>query len=414
MSLKQTIEKLGPGLLYAGAAIGVSHLVQSTRAGATFGYQLIWAIVLANLLKYPFYQIAPKYTAITGKSLLHGYRQFGKWPIVVFFIMTLATMFTVQAAVTIVTAGLAQQILSTSISAPLIALVLLVICTFILMFGRYNILDNFIKIIILLLTITTIISVISALFVDRARPFPTTLFNFTNRDHLFFFIALVGWMPAPMDFPIWHSMWSVAKNIDQKKQTELQDAITDFQIGYIGTAILAVCFLVLGALVMYRTGETFATSAGGFAGQLISMYTNALGNWSYPFIAIAAFTTMFSTTLTCLDAFARILREGLFVFNEKNHTLHSPYWYNTWLLITTIGTTIILFALLDNMKTLVDLATTLSFIVAPFFAIMNYLVMNSSHIPKQHRPKGFMRITSYLGIVFLSVFSIWYVMIRFF
>jgi len=31
------IKKLGPGLLFAGAAIGVSHLVQSTRAGADFG-----------------------------------------------------------------------------------------------------------------------------------------------------------------------------------------------------------------------------------------------------------------------------------------------------------------------------------------------------------------------------------------
>ena len=32
---------LQPGLLWAGAAIGVSHLVQSTRAGATFGFALL-------------------------------------------------------------------------------------------------------------------------------------------------------------------------------------------------------------------------------------------------------------------------------------------------------------------------------------------------------------------------------------
>ncbi len=31
------LKKLGPGLLFAGAAIGVSHLVQSTKAGADFG-----------------------------------------------------------------------------------------------------------------------------------------------------------------------------------------------------------------------------------------------------------------------------------------------------------------------------------------------------------------------------------------
>ena len=65
---------LGPGLLYAGAAIGVSHLVQSTRAGADFGYGLVWAVLLANFLKYPFFEYGPRYAASTGKSLLHGYQ----------------------------------------------------------------------------------------------------------------------------------------------------------------------------------------------------------------------------------------------------------------------------------------------------------------------------------------------------
>ena len=50
------LKKLGPGLLFAGAAIGVSHLVQSTKAGADFGLGLIWALIIANLFKYPFFQ----------------------------------------------------------------------------------------------------------------------------------------------------------------------------------------------------------------------------------------------------------------------------------------------------------------------------------------------------------------------
>ena len=37
---------VGPGLLFAGAAIGGSHLVQSTRAGAGWGFGLLWAVVL--------------------------------------------------------------------------------------------------------------------------------------------------------------------------------------------------------------------------------------------------------------------------------------------------------------------------------------------------------------------------------
>ena len=52
-SLKNT---LGPGILFASTAIGVSHLVQSTKAGAIFGFGLLWAVIAANILKYPFFE----------------------------------------------------------------------------------------------------------------------------------------------------------------------------------------------------------------------------------------------------------------------------------------------------------------------------------------------------------------------
>ena len=43
MNLKKRIQKsLGPGILLAGAAIGGSHLLSSTTAGARFGFSLSW------------------------------------------------------------------------------------------------------------------------------------------------------------------------------------------------------------------------------------------------------------------------------------------------------------------------------------------------------------------------------------
>ena len=104
------IRSLGPGLLYAGAAVGVSHLVQSTRAGATFGYELLWVILAAHILKYPFFEFGPRYAAATGQSLLDGYRKLGKWAVLLFFGITVSTMLLIQSAITVVTAGLAEQI----------------------------------------------------------------------------------------------------------------------------------------------------------------------------------------------------------------------------------------------------------------------------------------------------------------
>ena len=75
---KTFLQSLGPGLLFAGAAIGVSHLVQSTKAGAEFGFGLIWALLLVHLFKYPFIKFRPRYAAASGETLLEGYRKLGK------------------------------------------------------------------------------------------------------------------------------------------------------------------------------------------------------------------------------------------------------------------------------------------------------------------------------------------------
>ena len=98
--LTNIIKNLGPGLIFAGAAIGVSHLVQSTRAGADFGFGLLWALLLVNLFKYPFFQYGPRYATATGESLIDGYQKLGNWVLVTYFILTFLTMFTIQAAVT--------------------------------------------------------------------------------------------------------------------------------------------------------------------------------------------------------------------------------------------------------------------------------------------------------------------------
>lgn len=48
------LKALGPGILMASAAVGGSHIVSSTQAGAIYGWQLALLIILINIFKYPF------------------------------------------------------------------------------------------------------------------------------------------------------------------------------------------------------------------------------------------------------------------------------------------------------------------------------------------------------------------------
>ena len=102
---------LGPGLLFAGAAVGVSHIVQSTRGGAAFGTAAVLIVVASCLVKWPAFRFGPLYAAATGNSLLTGYRLQGRWVLGLFGLLTALILFTTLAAVTVVTAGLLIHLL---------------------------------------------------------------------------------------------------------------------------------------------------------------------------------------------------------------------------------------------------------------------------------------------------------------
>lgn len=416
MQYKKLIKILGPGLLYAGAAVGVSHLVQSTRAGAGYGFDLLWILILANIIKYPFFEFGARYASSTGKSLIDGYNRIGKWAVVLFAVLTVATMFSIQAAVTIVTSGLVAYIFKISIDPVWLSAIILVVTMIVLMIGRYAVLDKIIKVVIVVLAVSTIIAVISA-FGKGFHPEPEFSKNFSwlHSLDIFFLIAFIGWMPAPIDVSVWQSLWTVAKRKNLGFIPKLKESLLDFKIGYIGTAFLAACYLTLGALVLYGTGEKLSPKGVIFAEQLISLFTLSIGQWAYYIIAIAAITIMFSTTLTCLDAYPRVLKPLTEIFFPKAKKVKAKFDWESWMWIVIVvtGALVLLGFLSSSMHFMVDLATTLSFVTAPLLAFLNYKVVTDKHLPEEARPKSWLRVYAWIGIVFLTAFTVVYLVWKF-
>ena len=415
MSSKSLWKSIGPGLLWAAAAIGVSHLVQSTRAGAVYGYTLVWAIILANLFKYPFFEYGPRYAAATGESLLEGYRRLGKGPIALYAFVSIGTTFSILAAVTIVTASIATQLFSSALSPFQYTIILLAFSAALLYFGRFPALDMLVKAIIVVLTISSITAVVIA----ARKPAPMAM-DFVPPQvwtvaGISFLVALIGWMPSAIDISVWHSLWTLERAKQTSHKPSVREALIDFNIGYIGTAVIALFFLLLGALVMYGTGEKFAKTGAGFASQLIGLYTRTLGDWSRPVILVAAFTTMFSTTLTCADAFPRVLRRLTMIILPKRFPgdgHNGLYWI--WMAIVMGGAVLLLSVLKGGLTFMVDVATTLSFLTAPILGYLNLRVVTSEHMPVESRPGRVMRVLSWLGIIFGTTLGVVYIVWRIF
>lgn len=415
---------LGPGLLWAGAAVGVSHLVQSTRAGASFGLGLMGIVIFANIFKYPAFSFGPRYAAATGTSLLEGYRRQGKWALVLYGFVTVATMFTVQAAVSFVTAALFTALVGWKgavFGIPgfvVISGVLMALSAGLLLIGHYKWLDKIIKVVVVVLTLTTFLSTLVVL-----TKLPFTSFRIlpeadwlTTTTTAVMICALIGWMPSAFDISIWHSLWTLARRRETGVAPSVRNALVDFNVGYIGTAILAICFIFMGASVMFHSGKEFAAAPPAFAAQIIQLYTENLGAWTGPVVTISAFAVMFSTTLTVVDGFPRALATLTARFRSEEQPdvpdtiSRKAYWVSLGTLY--IGSLVVIQFFYESLKTMVDVATVLSLLTAPALAWLNHRAMTSDAVPVKARPSSGMRAFSWFGIAMSLLLALYFVGIR--
>jgi Mn2+/Fe2+ NRAMP family transporter len=405
---------IGPGLLMAGAAVGVSHLVQSTRAGAEFGLLLLPLVLLACLFKYPFLEFGPRYAAATGENLLIGYRRIGRWALGLFALLTFGTMFIIQAVVTVVTAGLAGLVFGLDASPAAISAGILMACMLLLAIGNYRALDLAMKMIMAALTVSTVAAVALAL---GGQPDWSSLAGIEQAPRLWtaagfaFLLALLGWMPIPLDVAAWHSLWTQERARETGQAPTVRNAIIDFRLGFIGATLLAAAFLLLGAVLMYASGLSFADSAVGFSGQVVNLYAGTLGEWSRPLIAVAALSVMFSTTLAVTDAYPRVL-SALFAAarygadDPRAKRPHDRLSYVLALAVVISGALLILYFAGARFKQLIDFATTVSFLSAPVLAWITFRVVTDAHMPEAARPGPALRALAWAGLIFLTGFSL--------
>lgn len=404
----------GPGLLWAATAVGVSHLVQSTRAGADAGLGLLGVIVLALVLKYPFFEYGPRYAAATGETLVEGYGRIGPWALWTFLLITLSTAFMVELAVVMFAAFLLRAALGLSLPLSLVAAIIVLGSAALLRFGRFRGLDLAIKGIMATLAISTLFA--AALTLPRVDFTTLALWPPPSAGASFAFVlALAGWMPSGVDSAVWSSAWTLAKNRSTGRNASVEHALLDFRIGYAATGVLAGAFLVLGAGVMFHSGASFSNGGAQFSLQLVELYVQTLGEWTRPVVLVAVLMTMISTALTVIDGFPRAIARTVAVIQKSDETKavrDGGIVY--WSAVSILGTLSVVFIawFAGTLTALVDFATIVSFLTAPILGYLNLRVVRSPFMPADHRPGRAMIALSWAGLVLLGGTALVYLVSR--
>ena len=298
---------------------------------------------------------------------------------------------------------------------------MLAVSGLVLLLGHYRALDRLSKLLVVLLTLLTGVAAASLLIRGpvgdvaaswvSTDPSPWTLAN------LAFLIPLMGWMPGPVEMCVWPSLWMFSRARDTEHTATPKEAEFDFNLGYGVTVVTAMFFVILGAYTMYGSGDGMLAGSGvSFAQKLIKLYTAAMGGWAAWVIIPAAFSAMFSTTLTCLDAYPRSIAaiQGLLRHHDSGDSAPGPMQrrFDIWVIVHFLAAVLALVVAKSGgigVKDFVFGAMTGSFLTAPLFAWMAMDTINSPLVPVEHRYGRLTQAFCWFGLVFFSGFSLLFI-----
>lgn len=409
--LRRFLDALGPGILLAGAAIGGSHLVSATQAGAMFGWALLPLCIGVNLAKYPFFYAVVKYSSASGETVLDGYVRLGRGYIWTFLVITLISALLNIGGVVLISASLAI-LMGIPLSLPAMSVILTLICTGLVLANRFALFNALGKFIVFSLFALTITAAALAIFKsggamdEQAR-------HALDLASIGFVIQFMGWMPAPIDVAAWSSIWAREQDRDAGKRLAWSERAFDFNLGYIGTAVLAVVFLVLGKAIYGDTTAEVPMIGGAFARDLVTMYAAIIGDWARPLAAGLAFLAMFSSAVACFDAWPRSVGLGLALALDRPAVEARTRQATALLLaLLSIGVAVLF---VQHVSSLLFVAMVVSFCSSPVLAWFNLRVMSLPDVPPEMRFGRATRSLSYAGLLFLGVgclaFLVWLVVV---
>lgn len=405
--LGELIKSFGPGIMMATAAVGGSHLVASSKAGAIYGWQLAVVILLVNLFKYPFFRAGVQYTMGTGESLIEGYSKMGRGYLWVFTALSAIAAVVNTAALLLFSASLFGYFSPFELSLTANAGIILVVCLAILLGGQYKALDGLSKVIMATLVVATMIAVIIASGNGAVAPADYQAPSAWSIAAIGFIVIMMGWMPAPIEISCLTSMW--LKGQKKEQNVTAKSALFDFNVGYIGTALLAIVFLSLGALVLHGNGQELKTSGIGFSHQLVSMYASTIGEWARYLIAVVAFFCIFGSTITVIDGYSRAMAEAQLLIQKKE--LDQRRYHNGWMILVSAAAMVILMFFTSALMTMLNFAMILAFMTTPVFALLNYRLVATAKLEDELALTPRMKALCWIGLTylfgFLAVFVWW-------
>ncbi|MCM3639304.1 Nramp family divalent metal transporter [Sporosarcina luteola] len=288
-SLLDRLKVIGPGAIITASFIGPGTVTTATRAGASYGYAILWAVVFSIIATIVLQEMTARLGIITRKGLGEAVREQFSNPILKY-----GSMWLVMIAISVGCAAyMAGDLLGTSlgistltgISPNVLGPIVGIIILFIGLSGSYKLIERVMVALIAIMSLTFI----TTMFVAKpnlGELFQGAFLPTIPSGSIIMIIALIGTTVVPYNLFLHSSMVQERWN----KPTDLKEARIDTIVSIsIGGLITAAVLITAGAMIQ-------GVEVSG-AADLSLQLEPILGQWAKAFMSLGLFAAGFSSAL---------------------------------------------------------------------------------------------------------------------
>lgn len=382
-------KKMGPGVLVAAAFIGPGTVTACTLAGVSFGYALLWAMLLSVLATMVLQEMSARLGIITQKGLAEVIKQelahkYVRMMVVGIILSAIVIGNAAYEAGNIGGGALGLEALFGISQAGYYPIIIGFLAFILLFMGNYKVLEKvFISLVILmslsfvitaLLTKPNIIMVLQGLFIPKV-----------DNENILTVIALVGTTVVPYNLFLHASLVSEK----WKSKTDLNLAKRDTYVSILLGGIVSMCIIVAAASVDLMEVDNVMDMAKA----LEPLY----GTSARYFMGIGLFAAGVTSAITAPLAAAYVAAN---CFGWKKG-LKDAKFRMVWMVILGLG----VFFLSFDIKPIevIKFAQIANGILLPVIAIFLLWVVNRSALMGDNRNTALQNIMG-ISIVILAVF----------
>ena len=300
--VQRGLRQLGPGLITGAADDDPSGIATSSQAGAQYGLNMLWTVVLALPLMVAIQMVSARIGYVTGRGLSENMRDaYPRWVVQV-CVGLLVMANTLNLSADIAAMGEALRLLVGG-SAHIYAVTFGLLCLVLQVFLPYERYVRWLK--WLTLSLFAYVAVVLGLRIDWLAVARAVVWPQLSMDHQVFLtvVAVLGTTISPYLF-----FWQASQEVEDKKpgvhsaeevRFHLARIRTDTVIGMGFSELVAVCIMLSTAATLYAAGvrdvETAAQAAealrpvaGDFAFLVFGLGIIGTGMLAVPVLAGSA------------------------------------------------------------------------------------------------------------------------------